>query len=80
MFVILHFFVLKKLAAVVIMPLNAQFVGNFQRFRLVTFDVTDTLLRLNDQWDNIYKEQRQMESPAWTDPKWNPAFASNSNG
>ncbi|XP_034490285.1 rhythmically expressed gene 2 protein [Drosophila innubila] len=30
------------------MPLTAQFVRNLQRFRLVTFDVTDTLLRLKD--------------------------------
>lgn len=31
-----------------IMPLSAQFVRNLKRFRLVTFDVTDTLLQLND--------------------------------
>ncbi|EDV95201.1 rhythmically expressed gene 2 protein [Drosophila grimshawi] len=30
------------------MSLPAQFVRNIQRFRLVTFDVTDTLLRLKD--------------------------------
>ncbi|XP_030569325.1 rhythmically expressed gene 2 protein [Drosophila novamexicana] len=30
------------------MPLTAQFVRNLQRFRLVTFDVTDTLLRLKE--------------------------------
>ncbi|XP_017074853.1 rhythmically expressed gene 2 protein [Drosophila eugracilis] len=30
------------------MSLTSQFVANLKRFRLVTFDVTDTLLRLND--------------------------------
>ncbi|XP_030386526.1 rhythmically expressed gene 2 protein [Scaptodrosophila lebanonensis] len=30
------------------MPLSAQFIRNLQRFRLVTFDVTDTLLQLKD--------------------------------
>ncbi|KAI8035502.1 hypothetical protein M5D96_011725 [Drosophila gunungcola] len=30
------------------MSLTSQFVANLKRFRLVTFDVTDTLLRLED--------------------------------
>ncbi|KAH8396147.1 hypothetical protein KR222_004133 [Zaprionus bogoriensis] len=30
------------------MPPSAQFLRNLQRFRLVTFDVTDTLIRLRD--------------------------------
>ncbi|XP_017045993.1 rhythmically expressed gene 2 protein [Drosophila ficusphila] len=42
------------------MSLTSQFVANLKRFRLVTFDVTDTLLHLQDPLQQYHQTAEQL--------------------
>lgn len=57
-----------------IMPLSAQFVRNLKPFRLVTFDVTDTLLQLNDPIAQYVKTAASCGVPGLDKQKMGTCF------